>query len=154
MDLRKAYLSMIKSFNGGWDAIAPALGMTRSSLENRIYERKGQSILVETAIQMQAFSGTKFFAEAIATTSGGVFVKLFEGEDVDDELLHLKFQKLYAGLGRLSQSYTDATADGEIDKRERKELNAIAEEIHKTIQEMMSLMFKVYCRAENSSDDK
>ena len=56
--MRKAYLSMIRAFPGGWDAMAGALGMSRDALENRIYERKGQSVLVETALQMQQFSSS------------------------------------------------------------------------------------------------
>ena len=34
---------MIRAFPVGWDAMAGALGMSRDALENRIYERKGQS---------------------------------------------------------------------------------------------------------------
>lgn len=64
MNIRKAYLAMIKEYPGGWDAMSAALGMTRDALENRIYERKGQSVLVETALQMQIFSASSHFADA------------------------------------------------------------------------------------------
>jgi hypothetical protein len=140
---------MIKAFAGGWDAMAAALGMTRDALENRIYERKGQTLHVDTPLQMQAFSGTTFYAEAIATLSGGVFTKLIDAGDIHDEDLEMKFHELYGELGLLSRTYSESIKNGEIDKRERARLSGIADEIHKTMQELMSLMFAVYCRSES-----
>lgn len=88
MEIKKAYLAMIKEYPGGWDAMSAALGMTRDALENRIYERKGQSVLVETALQMQLFSASTHFAEAVSQVSGGVFMKLPARNEHDrDELL-------------------------------------------------------------------
>jgi hypothetical protein len=56
---------MIATYPGGWAAMAAALGMTKDALENCVYERKGQQINVHTAMQLQAFSQTEFFAEAV-----------------------------------------------------------------------------------------
>lgn len=99
MDMRRAYLEMIRAFPGGWDAMAAALGVTRAGLENRIYERKGQSLHVETARQMQAFSGCPAFAEAVAADAGGVFLPLPEAEEVGSDELLAMFNQLYAELG-------------------------------------------------------
>ena len=33
MEIRKAYLSMIRAFPGGWDAMAGALGMSRGLIQ-------------------------------------------------------------------------------------------------------------------------
>lgn len=148
MELRKAYLEMIKHFPGGWDAIAPALGMSsRDALENRIYERKGQCISVHTAIQMQKFTGTSFFAQAVAQETGGVFVTLPESANLADrdDLLE-KFTKLYAVLGELSSRFKEATADGEIDHKERADLKEIGHHIHTTVAELLALTFLIYCR--------
>lgn len=152
MEIKKAYLSMIKAFPGGWDAMAAALGMSRDALENRIYERKGQSVLVETALQMQAFSGTTHFAEAIAQGSGGVFLKLPSGGDHDREELLDKFNELYAELGDLSTRFKESVADGEIDKREREGLTDAGQHIHRTVQELLTLTFQIYCRRDRAAD--
>lgn len=146
MEIRKSYLSMIKAFAGGWDAMTGALGMSRDALENRIYERKGQGILVETALQLQAFSGTTYFAEAVAAASGGTFVKLPADVSTDNVVLGQKFHELYAELGTFSQHFSAATADDEIDRREAADLTAIADEMHKTISELLALTFRIYCR--------
>jgi hypothetical protein len=150
VNLRQSYLSMIKQFAGGWDAIAAALGMTRDALENRIYERKGQSLCVDTALQMQAFAGTTHFAEAIATVSGGVFVALPAAENIDNDALLSKFNQLHTHIGLLSRRFSEATADGEVDKRERADLSAIGDEINKHTQELLALTFRIYCRPENN----
>ncbi|MET3134987.1 hypothetical protein AAKU55_005290 [Oxalobacteraceae bacterium GrIS 1.11] len=154
MEIRKAYLEMIKKFPGGWDAICGALAMTRDALENRIYERKGQGVLVDTAMQVQKFSGTTYFAEAVAAASGGTFVKLPDDISADNELLNKKFHDLYAELGLFSSHFSDATADDVIDKREKADLTAIADEMHKTLSELLALTFRIYCRDEGKPEKK
>jgi hypothetical protein len=135
---------MIKAFPGGWDAIVGALGMTRDALENRIYERKGQGVLAETALQMQKFSDTTFFAEAVATASGGVFLKLPGDLSNDNEALMGKFQSLYVELGQFSKDFAEATADDLIDKRERATLEAGAARTHKVLAELLALTLRIY----------
>lgn len=147
MEFKPAYLGMIKAFSGGWDAMCGAMGMTRSALTNRIYANKGQGMDVDEAMQMQVFSGTKLFAEAVAAQSGGVFVMLPEFENSDDDSINDKFHRLLAHLGELSKAYTEATKDGEVCKRERAELETIGNEIHKTTQQLLAITFRVYCRS-------
>lgn len=146
MEIKKAFLSMIKAFPGGWDAMAAALGMSKDALENRIYERKGQSVLVETALQMQSFSSTTHFAEAVAQVSGGLFMKLPEHGDHDREELLSKFNELYGELGDLSIKFKSSIEDGEIDKRERADLSDVGQHIHRTVEELLTLTFQIYCR--------
>lgn len=148
MDLRQARLKMIKAMQGGWDAMAAALGMTRDALENRIYERKGQSVLTETDMQMQAFSQSTYFAEAVAAASGGTFVKLPHLDDVDNDSLLAKFNELHAKLGLLSQRFGEYTKDGELSHREKSDLSSIGDEVHKTMQELLTLTFRIYCRSD------
>jgi hypothetical protein len=101
---------------------------------------------VDTALLIQGFAGTKHFAQAVAHASGGVYVDLPDAECVHDEDLGDKFQQLVSDLGDLSKTYGEAKKDGEIDARERAKLEDIAQQMHKTLQELTSLMFHVYCR--------
>lgn len=144
MEIRESYLAMNRAMPGGWDAMCGALAMKRDALENRVYERKGQGLLVETAMAMQSFSGTTHFAEAIATASGGVFVKLPVDVEIGTEELDTKWRGLYKELGAFAHHFEDAIQDGEIDKRERKILEADAARMHKVIEEMMGLMMRVF----------
>jgi len=128
--------------------MSAAMGMTRDGLENRVYERRGQSVSLDLAVQMQKSSGTTLLAQAIAADAGGVFYKLVEPGSVDREELHDKFQELYQELGRLSQQYVEFTSDNKIDKRERSHLETTADEIHQTVRELVALMFAIYCPVE------
>lgn len=128
--------------------MSAAMGMTRDALENRVYERRGQSVSLDLAVQMQKTSGTTLLARAIATDAGGVFYKLVEPGSVDREELHDKFQELYQELGRLSHQYVEFTSDNHIDKRERSQLEVTADEIHQTVRELVGLMFAIYCPVE------
>lgn len=145
MDIRKSYVEMIKAMSGGWGAMCGALAMTHAALENRIYERKGQGLLVETALLMQSFSGTTLFAEAVATASGGAFVKLPEDMDFANEEIGKKWRSLYVELGILAAHFDEATADQVIDKREQAVLEADTARAHKVLAELMALTKRVYC---------
>jgi hypothetical protein len=144
MELLPAYQEMIKVH--GWVGTAATLGMTRSALEARVYEVKGSGMRVETALLIQAHSGTTHFAEAVAKATGGIYVDLPNGEGINGMVLEEKFHELYGELGALSRTYSAATKDGEIDAGERAQLEAISDQMHKTMKELVGLMFHIYCR--------
>ena len=148
MDIRQSYTAMIMAFPGGWPAMSAAMGLSRVALQNRVYDVKGQSVRVDEALAMQHLSSTTYFAEAVAAESGGVFLRLPERQYVDrDELLD-KFNELYSKLGLLSSQFQAATADGEIDRRERRALADVGQEIHRTVEDLLALTFAMYCRPE------
>lgn len=143
--MKKAYLSMIKAFPGGWNSLAKAMVMSRNSLENRVYENKRQTMSVDDALLMQKMTGTTLFAEAVAASSGGAFVKL-PAEMVDGrEMLAKKFREVYVRLGGFAQRFEEATEDDIIDDRERADLDAIMDGLHRSLAEMMALTIRVYC---------
>ena len=153
MTLKNAYLETIRAFPGGWDGICGAIGVTRPMLTNRIYEYKGQSMLVDVALQMQAASNTTYFAQAIAVASGGAFVKLPEIETLDRDDLLSSFNLIYEELGDLSRTFQDAIEDGEVDKREKHDLEAIAARIHQAVAQLIYLTLRLYCTPETLADD-
>lgn len=128
---------MIRAFPGGWDAMCAALGMSRDALENRIYERKGQGLRVETALQIQEFSGTVHFAEAMASEAGGVFLKLPPALAGDDEVLD-EFLALVAEEGRFAQILSDARRDGVIEPGEFSLLQADGQKIHALLARLLA----------------
>lgn len=145
MEIRQSLLAMIKAFPGGWDAMVGALGFTsRDALENRIYERKGQGVLVETALQMQKFSNTTHFAEAVAAQSGGTFVRLPDDLSGDNDEMWAKAQQLHIELGRYFNTVKTATADGVIDEREQALLNADEARVHRVMAELHALVRRIY----------
>ncbi|RQQ19706.1 hypothetical protein DF107_18040 [Burkholderia stagnalis] len=145
MGLRKAYQAMCRAFPGGSDAMAAALGMSSASLQNRIYEVKGQVLHVETALAMQTLSGRRDFAEAIAKHSGGMFVRLpGMDEECDNQELLTKFTLILDQLGALARTHAQAIEDGVVDDRERAELERIAHDAHRHIQELLQLTFRIY----------
>ncbi|MCC6071441.1 YmfL family putative regulatory protein [Massilia sp. GCM10020059] len=144
MEFLSAYQEMIKVH--GWNGTAATLGMNKSALEARVYEVKGQGMRVDTAMLIQSYSGTSHFAQAVAHATGGVYVDLPGVGEHDGDELGAKFHELYVKLGDLSKTYSFATKDGEIDNRERADLEHIAQEMHKTMKELMALMFQIYCR--------
>jgi len=152
MASRQAYLAMIRAYPGGWEAMAAACGISRVSLESRIYERKGMSVSVELAELMQSFSGTTHFAEEVARGAGGVFMRLPETGEVGNEELLSEFNLLYAELGQLSFKFRAYVADDEISRTERADLEHVSQEIHRTVSELMALMFSVYCKPEASAE--
>lgn len=144
MNLRACYLAMIRAMSGGWGAMCGALAMKHDALENRIYERKGQGLLVETAMQMQIFSGTTLFVESIATASGGTFVKLPDDIECVNEEIGKKWRMLYVEFGTLARHFEEATADGVISDREQALLDADEARAHRVLAELMALTRRVF----------
>lgn len=152
VNFKQSYLAMIRAFPGGWDAIVGALGMSRDALENRIYERKGQGVAVDLAMLMQTFSATTHFAEAVATASGGTFVKLPDDLSCANECMMAKSHTLYIELGQYFKDIREATADDVIDKGERLVLDASAARVHKVMGELHALTLRLYTPQAPGSD--
>lgn len=146
MEIRKSYLEMIRAYPGGWEAMPVALEFSRTALQNRIYDSKGQSVSVPTAMAMQTLSNTTFFAEAVAQESGGIFMRLPDVKALENEDLLGEFNKLYGQLGELSIKFRDAVGDNEIDQKERAALVDAGQNIHQTLAGLLALTFAVYCR--------
>lgn len=147
MDYKSTYQKMITSMQGGWGAMAGALGMTVSALENYVYEKKGQSMSVHLAEQMQDISQTTYFAQATAKNAGGTFVKLPDMDHIDNESILATMTKLQIELGQWNAHLAAAIAnDGEIDKGEKAKLESIMDEIHRTLNELLALNLRLYSR--------
>lgn len=138
------YQEMIKVH--GWIGTSAMMNMTRSQLEARVYEVKGSGMRVSTAQLLQRISGTTLFAEAVAAEAGGVFFELPAVGDVKQGDLMEKFLELQTLLGNLSAGYRKAVGDNVIDSSERRDLKSIEMDMHKTMCELMSTMFKLHCR--------
>jgi len=149
MGLRNAYQAMIKAFPGGWSGMAGALEMSKASLENRVYEVKGQTVQTETALAMQLLSGTTHFAQAVAELSGGTFVPMppMDADLTNDELLQ-KFQEMYEAVGTFTALHRESIEDGVIDSNERADLMRSGNEVTSQVQQLLALSFRIYCRDE------
>lgn len=148
MNERQTYLSMIRQMPGGMEAMSAALGLSRSALENRIYERRGQAVSVDQALQMAHFVQSTAFAQFVAEQSGGVFISLPEGDVDDRDELLTQWNEVYAELGELSRTFQESILDGEVDPRERQRLADVAHAVHVALTKLMELTFSVYCRRE------
>lgn len=150
MNERQTYLAMCRAMPGGAEAMAAALGLTRSALDNRIYERRGQTITVDQALQMAEFTGSPLFAQMVAARCGGVFVPLPPVEECDRMDLLERWTAVYAELGELSKNFQVFTSDGEVDAKERGRMLDDVQDVHRALRELIALTFKVYCREEPS----
>ena len=114
------------SVDGGYASVAAALGLSsRTALENRLYQVKGQRVSIEEALAIQRISGRNDFAEAVAAESGGVFVRL--PDDVccaalAEEEISAHFLSVIAHVGEMVEKWRDSTADGEVSERELADL--------------------------------
>jgi hypothetical protein len=135
---------MIRAYRGGWDAMAAALGFSRNALENRIYEKNGQGILSDTAMQMQSLSETTYYAEAIASLSGGTFVKLPALDHIGNEEISDKFHELIEEFGEISTEWRGMTKDGKLTDEELDTLNTLTNRMHVTLDTIRALTIKVF----------
>lgn len=146
---RACYLQMCKAMPGGMAAMAAALGLpSKMALENRIYERKGQSVNVEMARQMQANSRTTLLAQTVAADAEGLFYKLPDISAIEVGDIGEKYLQLFERVGALIREYHAAIEDDEIDHSERRTLESISQEITQLVPEILAFTFAVYCKPE------
>lgn len=134
-EINQALRTMAKSPNGGYAVSAAMLGISVASLENRLYEVKGQQISIEQAMMLQRLTERTDFVEAVAHASGGVFIRLPEldaaalaGEDIVLCLL-----SAVEKLGALSAQWRESTDDGAVDDEERAQIFHTARETAKQV---------------------
>ncbi|WP_345815321.1 YmfL family putative regulatory protein [Paraburkholderia sp. PREW-6R] len=153
MGFRQAYVKMTEAA-GGRDNMARELAITTSALDNRVHEKgtPPQRVYPDMAIQMQVISGTTFFAEEVAHQSGGTFVPLPQVADqISNEEIHDKFLHMVEHVGELANAHRKATEDGHVDADERANLDAIAQQIHRSVQELLALTYLVYSKPQSEA---
>lgn len=128
-ELRHAYQRMSTAVPGSYATMASQLGISESSLDARIYERKGQTLSVRHALLMQDISERTDFAETVAKVSGGVFVRL-PSVNLSDKDIQNNFLNLGGKFGEFITAWRQAIADGALSAHERRQLDAIAQELY------------------------
>lgn len=144
----KAVKKTIAALPGGYAEAAEWLDVTENALFNRLRVGGDQVLPMGWAMVLQMASKTYFVSEAVARSSGGVFVPLPDIEEVDNADINQRLLEAMEELGVYSQKVRTAIEDGVIDRREREEIDA---ELHRVIvkmQEHASLLFRVFCHPE------
>jgi hypothetical protein len=147
---KQTFLQMIEEAGGRSD-MAHCLGITLAALDNRVHEKgtPPQRVHPDMAIQMQLVSNTTLFAEEVARQSGGMFIPLPQSADqLDNEQIQDKFLRIVERVGELATCHRKATEDGHVDKNEQNDLEGIAHEIHRSVQEMLQLTYMIYSTPE------
>ncbi len=142
--MRTAIQKAIKSYNGGWAAMSAALGLTVTALENRVYERKGQTLTLHEAMQIEAISNTKHITEAMAMRHNSVVIELPQG-DKDNVDLFVIQSELQGAVSGVCKTVADSISDdGVIDGKEEKLINESKREVHKTVERLVHTAFLIY----------
>ncbi|KWA08733.1 hypothetical protein WT37_24635 [Burkholderia territorii] len=98
-------------------------------------------------------SGRTDFAKEIARMTGGMFVQLPSLEDeCDNQELLTKFTLIPDQLGVLARTHAQAIADGVVDDHEKAELERIAHDAHRHIQELLQLTFRIYRESDAAAE--
>ena len=153
ISIKNAIKAMCQSVAGGYATMASMLGITKSALENRIYEVKGQRVSIEEAMMMQRLTGSTAFAEAVAHESGGVFVALPEAEYAEEDI-QAAFMSLSEAVGQFVTEWRDAVDDGELTPNEARRLEAVESRICSQAATIVALTKKYCARAEDENAGK
>lgn len=144
--IRISFQKMCKAMPGGWSAMAAAMGLSLPNLENRVYNRRNQAMDVHEALQLQEFSGTTLFAEAVAQVSGGVFIPMPAMGKIDQSEIGQIYMELVEEVGKLAREWREATRDGEVDPKERQRMEEVRAAICTKVTQMNHLTFEVFCK--------
>lgn len=145
MDTQRAVVNqMVQAFGHDADTLAVAMGLTPSGLHNRRFGITGQRLNEDELLTMQAVSGTSLYAEYISRRSGGVFVRLPETSDVDNDELFKRQLALAKEVGELASLMERALDNGSIDAGERRALYEEAGKLFRMAHELVGVAVLVY----------
>ncbi|HHB1424432.1 TPA: YmfL family putative regulatory protein [Serratia odorifera] len=146
-DISEAIHKLITLFPGKYTAMAkeldPVAG-TENALRNRVRQVSGQVVPLGMAAEMESISGRSDITEAMCKRAGGVFVKLPEIEQVDNEELLIKFNELMSALGLFAKAHNEFTADGVLDNHESKKLKAKGYRIQSLVAEIYAVTVMMF----------
>lgn len=119
--LKEVVRDMCSATNGGREVMAGALGMSVTSFNNRFYEKNGCRFFDHhDLMMMQEVSGTKLYAEYVATESGMLLVEKINPADLDETELHRLRSDYDLKLSELIIFTNASIEDGEIDSDEER----------------------------------
>lgn len=146
-DISEAIHKLITLFPGKYSAMAqqldPVAG-TENALRNRVRQVSGQVVPLGMAVEMESISGRSDITEAMCKRAGGVFVKLPEIEQVDNEELLVKFNELMSALGLFAKAHNEFTSDGVLDNEESKKLEAKGYRIQSLVAEIHAVTVMMF----------
>lgn len=139
---------LIRSYPGGYSEMSKRLDPesgTENSLRNRVRkDRNDQQVTLGMILEMEAEANSNVITEAIAKYRGGVFVKLPEFNEFDNDELLNKFNNLIADLGQFCRQHNEFTADGILDKKEKKSLKATSYAIQCRLSEIIVITEMIF----------
>lgn len=142
-DVLDAVHKLIRSYPGGYKEMAKRLDPetgTEHSLRNRVRkDRRDQQVTLGMILEMEAEANSNIITEAIAKYQNGVFVKLPDLSNFDNEEMLTKFNSLIFELGTFCRHHSEFTADGILDKNEKKSLRATAYTIQARLSEILAI---------------
>lgn len=143
--MRTAIQKAIKSYNGGWEAMASALGLPSvSALENRVYEKKGQELTFHQILMIEALSNTKFITEAMAARHNSVVIELPEGDKDNIDLFVIQSELQSAVTGVCKTVADSVSDDGIIDQHEENIINNNKTKVHKAVEKFTHTAFMIF----------
>lgn len=131
--------AMAMGFSGGVAGLARRIGRSPGVLYNKFSDHcESHTLTLHDALAIQTASDSDAFAEAIAATRGGVFVKLPEmGEAADDDVL-ADFLALIDREGVLARTITAARSDGIIEPHEYDAVRADSDRLVVALQRLLA----------------
>lgn len=124
VDIKETVKAMCDAFPGGRSAMAGALGMSRDTFNNNLYEKNGCRFFEFSELEaMQELSGTTMLAEYHAGKVGLLLSRVPRLSELDHTELFIQGVGVSAKKGHVDQQMQESIADdGVIDADEEAEI--------------------------------
>lgn len=139
VDYSKALLHVATQFPGGHSAAAAFLGMDRTQFRNRLYEIKGQRLMLDDQVALSVASDSNAWIDALCEAHGGVFVRVVDGPVGDLSVLE-SISVVWKEIGDVGGCVQSALADSRVNKHE---VDALKQQTREAIQALLGLQSKL-----------
>ncbi len=122
-NLKEVVKAMCKTYPGGREAMAGALGMSVTQFNNNLYEKNGCRFFEVAELEaMEDISNTSLLADYFARRRGALLVDVPHMEELDRVDLFSRSMRTAAARGQVDQIIEQALEDGVIEKHEAEDI--------------------------------
>lgn len=135
----------VQAYKGGAESLAPRLGTSGNVLRNKVNPSNDTHHLrLDEAVAMMAFSGDVRILHAIGDELGYIVVPALGVDELTNEDLLVKFNRMYQAMGEFAAKTNVSIADGVLDADERRKLHSDVLKMNSQLHALLAQLIAVY----------
>lgn len=135
----------VRAYPGGAESLAPRLGTTANVLRNKVsLTQSTHHVRLDEAVDLMAITGDIQVLHAIASELGYVVIPVFAPDELENEDLLVRFNRMYQAMGKFAADTNMSIADGLLEEKEVRALHRDILDMNSQLHSLLAQLVAVY----------